>query len=110
MKLKRQHYNNRGLSYADFFPQRHKKKIFELADLKPTDILYDLGCGDASILIFAVKNFKIKKAIGFEDNSTRNYIARINVKKARLSDRIIIKNDDFEKIDVSEADVIFDML
>jgi len=110
MKLKKQHYNEKGGGFADFFPMRHKKKIFELAEIKPSDVLYDLGCGDGSILIFAVKEFKVKYAIGYETDYTRNFIARKKVEKAGLGNKISIINEDFSKIDLSKADVIFDML
>jgi SAM-dependent methyltransferase len=110
MKLKKQHYNESGGGFADFFPIRHKKKIFDLAQIEPSDVLYDLGCGDGSILIFAVKKFKVKKAFGYETDYTRNFIARKNVEKAGLQNKISIINEDFNEIDLSKADVIFDML
>lgn len=110
MKLKKQYYNKRGGGLADFFPIRHKKKIFDLAEIRSSDVLYDLGCGDGSILIFAVKNFKVEEAYGYEIDYTRNFIARKNVEKAGLKNKISIINEDFNKIDLSKADVIFDML
>lgn len=80
-----------------------------LANFKPSDIFYDLGCGDASILILAVKEFGVRKAVGFEDNSKRHHIARKRVIEARLESNIVIEKD-FYKADLSGANVIFDML
>jgi cyclopropane fatty-acyl-phospholipid synthase-like methyltransferase len=65
-----------SLGYPDFFNERHKRKMFELANLRPSDVFYDLGCGDASVLIFAVKEFGVRKAVGFESEPRRNAKAR----------------------------------
>ncbi|MCK4786026.1 MAG: hypothetical protein KAV87_19875, partial [Desulfobacteraceae bacterium] len=35
------------------------KKMLELAQVGPEDIVYDLGCGDARILMMAVKEFGV---------------------------------------------------
>ena len=76
VQLKKQHYNENGLGYADFFSNRAKRKMLKLAQIKPIDVLFDLGCGDASVMIIAVKEFGVRKAIGFEDNPKRYSMAR----------------------------------
>lgn len=55
------------LSLAPWLPARKKdlKRIFKLADLKPGEIFYDLGCGDGKIVIYAAKHYSAK-AIGIE--------------------------------------------
>jgi len=40
------------------------KKMLEIAGVGSGDVVYDLGCGDARILILAVELFKAKKTIG----------------------------------------------
>jgi hypothetical protein len=67
-------------------------------------------CGDASILILAVKEFDVKKAIGVEDDLHRNSIARKRVKQEKLQDRISIDKNNMYETDLTNADVIFDML
>lgn len=109
MKLKKQHHNEEGLGLADFFQDRHKQKMFDLANLKPNDVLYDLGCGNAELLIFAVREYGIKSAVGFENNPKRRGVARKNISDLNLDDIIIIE-DDFEKGDFSKADVILSTL
>jgi cyclopropane fatty-acyl-phospholipid synthase-like methyltransferase len=59
--------------------------MFELADLKPSDVFYDLGCGDASVLIFAVNEFGVRKAVGFEREPMRRAKARQHVEREGLS-------------------------
>jgi hypothetical protein len=92
--------------HPDFFDNRHKRKMLKLAEIKPLDVFYDLGCGDASILILAVKEFNVK-AIGFESNPYRYRKAKCNVEKQKLSNRISIIEEDMYQADLSEADVIF---
>ncbi|MDP2736566.1 MAG: class I SAM-dependent methyltransferase [bacterium] len=55
------------LSFAPWVPSRTRdlERIFKLADLKPGQIFYDLGCGDGKLIIYAANNFKVK-AIGIE--------------------------------------------
>lgn len=94
--------------HPDFFDNRHKRKMLILAEIKPSDVFYDLGCGDASILILAVKEFNVK-AIGYESNPYRYRKAKRNVKKQKLSNKISIIQNDMYEADLSEADVIFNM-
>lgn len=51
----------------------------------------------------------MKKAIGVEDDLYRNSIARKNVKQEKL-DRISIDKKNMYETDLTNADVIFDML
>lgn len=54
-------------SFAPWVPCRNRdlKRIFKLANLKPGEIFYDLGCGDGKTVIYAAKNFNAK-AVGIE--------------------------------------------
>lgn len=83
--------------------------MLELAEVKQSDVFYDLGCGDASLLIFAVKEFGVGRAVGFENNPTRRRIATRRMEESGLSGRIRIDRE-IDDADLSEADVIFDML
>jgi precorrin-6B methylase 2 len=55
---------------APFIPVRKGVvlPIIEALKLAPGSVLYDLGCGDARILLEATKNTKDIKAIGIEKN------------------------------------------
>ena len=55
-------------------------KMFELADIRPGEIVYDLGCGDARIPVMAAKKFGVK-AWGFDINPVRVKESLENVKK-----------------------------
>ena len=73
-------------------------------NLKTTDILYDLGCGDGRFLISAVKQYGCK-AIGIEIDPEVADIARQNVKNARCG-RITIVTGDATKFYLNKADAV----
>ncbi|MFC1732436.1 class I SAM-dependent methyltransferase [candidate division KSB1 bacterium] len=55
-----------AITSGPFVPSSRKrhKTMLDLADLKPTDVVYDLGCGDGRLIFRSVKF--CKKAIGYE--------------------------------------------
>jgi Methyltransferase domain len=107
MKLRKRKTPSIMWGHPDFFDNRHKRKMLKLAEIKPSDVFYDLGCGDASLLILAVKEFNVKEAIGIESHPLRYRKAKRNVKKQKLSNRISVIEEDIYQADLSEADVIF---
>jgi len=109
MKLQTPQRAHKKWGRADFFDNRHKDIFLKIAQLKPSDVLFDLGCGDASLLIYAVKKCNLKKAVGFENMKSRVKKAKQKIKQAGLEKRIFIK-DDYYEADLSDANVIFDMM
>jgi len=87
---------------------RHKEKLLNLAEFKKGDLFFDLGCGNASLLIYAVQNFPIN-AVGFENMPKRYNIALNNIKKHNLGNKIELRRD-FYKESLFDANVIFDMM
>lgn len=55
------------LSFAPWVPSRGRdlERIFKLADLKPGQTFYDLGCGNGRVVIYAANHYKVK-AVGLE--------------------------------------------
>jgi hypothetical protein len=94
---------------ADFFDDRRKSLFVKIAGFKHSDVLYDMGCGDASLLIYAVRKSNIARAIGFENMPSRARRARLKIQAARLEDKISIEGDMYDA-DLSKANVIFDMM
>src|SRR5262249_32016498 len=80
-------------------------KMFELADIRPGEVVYDLGCGDARIPCTAAKKFGVK-AFGFDINPKRVEESLENVKKFRVENLVTIKQQDIFELDLSKADVI----
>jgi len=94
---------------ADFFDDRTKSILVRLADMRPSDTFYDMGCGDASLLIYVVKAAGLARAAGFENMPSRFNRSWANVREAGLEGRVTIERDMYDA-DLADADVIFDML
>jgi predicted RNA methylase len=80
-------------------------KMFELADIRPGEIVYDLGCGDGRIPCMAAKKFGVR-SFGFDINPVRVRESLENVKKNRVENLVTIKQQDIFELDLSKADVI----
>ena len=96
------------MSCAPFVPSDPDvvRRMLELAKVGPGDVVYDLGCGDARILVMAVRKFKADKAIGYEIKDDVYKTATAEVERLRLQGRIRIVHGDFASSDLSEASVI----
>ncbi len=80
-------------------------KMFELADIRPGEIVYDLGCGDGRIPCMAAKKFNVR-TWGFDINPVRVRESLDNVKKFNVEHLATIKQQDIFELDLSKADVI----
>src|SRR5438445_5971220 len=80
-------------------------KMFELADIRPGEVVYDLGCGDGRIPVMASKKFGVR-SFGFDINPVRVRESLENVKKGRVENLVTIKQQDIFELDLSKADVI----
>jgi len=69
------------------------KKMVELAAVKPDDVPYELGCGDARIIIATVKG-GAKKGVGIDRDDERVKESIEKVKEAGLTDKIEIRKGD----------------
>ena len=81
------------------------KAIFKLAKTKKGDIVYDLGCGDGTVLITGYKNYEIK-GVGIEIDPLRYLISKIRVKLNKASENIIIERNNFFEVSLKKADLI----
>jgi len=102
-----QAYNIVFRGYAPFVStkRKHLKNIFDNANIKDGQTIYELGCGRAGFLQFARKNFPASKLVGFEYAFFPYFIAKIQnwIKKSNLD----IKKKNIFKIDLSEADTVY---
>jgi predicted RNA methylase len=86
-------------------PQRAVDKMLDMANLKPGETLYDLGCGDGRILIAAAQKFHVK-AVGIEISERLARKAEDNVKALGLENSVKVIRGDFMQADLSPADVV----
>jgi predicted RNA methylase len=87
-------------------PKNTIKKMLKEAKVSSKDIVYDLGCGDGRVLMIAAKEFGAR-AIGIEKSWVLSKISEWRVKKEKLEDKVKIINEDFFKVNLSKAKVIF---
>jgi hypothetical protein len=80
-------------------------RMLELAEIKPRDILYDLGSGDGRIVITAAKSYGIK-AVGFEIDPSLVKRSRAAVKEAGLEALAEIREEDIRYVDLTPATVV----
>jgi len=78
--------------------------MMKLGDVKKTDILYDLGCGDGRIVIAAAKLGA--RAVGIDINPVRIAEARENAKKAGVENLVRFEENDLFEADIKEATIV----
>ncbi len=86
-------------------PQPIVERMLELAELKPYEVVYDLGCGDGRILITAARDFQAK-AVGVELDDRLVRQTRDQVNRLGLADRVSVIQGDLMKVDLKPADVV----
>ena len=82
-------------------PQEVVEKMLETANIKKTDVVYDLGCGDGRIVITAAKKYGCK-AKGFDIAKKRIEECKENLAK---EDPKVQKLVTFERADIFETDL-----
>jgi SAM-dependent methyltransferase len=87
-------------------PQPVVEKMLELAKVKASDVIYDLGCGDARSLVTAAKRHGAK-GIGIEIDVRLVRLARENARRNGVEHLVEIELRDMFTVDLSNADVVF---
>ncbi len=81
------------------------QKMLELADVKRTDLLYDLGCGDGRIVVMAAKKYGCR-AVGYDIDPERIKESLENIKKNQVEKLAKIERRDIFTLDLAPANVI----
>ncbi len=85
-------------------PSRVLQRMMELADIKPGERVYDLGCGDGRLVIEANKKHHAK-AVGIELSPLAYILAKLRVFASGADVTLVLGN--FLAYDISDADVVF---
>jgi len=80
-------------------------RMLDMAKIRPTDVIYDLGCGDGRIVIAAAKNYGVR-AVGVDLDPDRIREARANAKAAGVEALVTFTVGDLFKTDLREASVV----
>jgi ubiquinone/menaquinone biosynthesis C-methylase UbiE len=87
-------------------PPSAVERMVEMAEIRPGDLVYDLGCGDGRIVVAAARRQRVK-AIGVDINPERVAESRENVRAAGLESSVEIRQADIFALDLRDADVVF---
>ena len=80
-------------------------QMLDLAEVKPDELVYDLGCGDGMIVVTAALRYEAR-AVGIELDPLRWLWCQALITVLGLRDKVKILYGDFFKQDLSEADVV----
>ena len=81
------------------------RDMLDLADVKPDEVVYDLGCGDGRVLVTAALRYQAR-AVGIELDPLRWLWCQILVTLLGLRGRVKVQLGDLFQADISQADVV----
>jgi predicted RNA methylase len=86
-------------------PELVVQRMLELAELKPTDKLYDLGSGDGRILFTAAQSVMLT-AVGVEISEPLVTETRERAKALGLAERVTVRQENLLDTNLSDATVV----
>lgn len=94
--------------WAPWWRTSHKtaQAICRLAKIKKGEIVYDLGSGDGTALITAVKEFAAC-GVGIEIDPIRYWISKMRIQRNGLSKKIKVVRKNFFQENIKDADAVF---
>jgi ribosomal protein L11 methylase PrmA len=79
--------------------------MVEQAAIQKSDLVYDLGCGDARILVAAARRHGCR-CVGYDINPLRIEEALERIQKNKVADLVKVEQQDIFTLDLKDADVI----
>jgi len=86
-------------------PQEVVDKMLEVANIKPGELVYDLGSGDGRIVITAAQRYHAR-AVGVELRADLCKSTLARIRELGLADRVTLIHGDLLKVDLRPADVV----
>ena len=80
------------------------REIFKFVNLGKDDIFYHLGCVNEKGVEIAINEFKVKKAVGIDNNFEKIQQAKKNLERKKIQGEVICK--DIIESEISDASVI----
>lgn len=94
-----------GIPWVPTKEDRIRKALY-LADLKPDEVLFDLGSGDGRVPLIAARDFEAS-SVGVEISPLHCLLALCRIRHAGLVKRASIRWMSYYRVDLSRADVIY---
>jgi ubiquinone/menaquinone biosynthesis C-methylase UbiE len=86
-------------------PLEVAKKMLELAEVKPGETLYDLGCGDGRLILLAARDRgAISTGIDLREDLLER--AKTEIVRLGLQDKVNVIQGNFFDVDISAANVV----
>jgi outer membrane protein assembly factor BamB/precorrin-6B methylase 2 len=86
-------------------PQDVVAKMLDLAGIKKTDTVVDLGCGDGRIVVTAARKYGCQ-AIGYDIDPDCVKMALANVRRQKVEKLVRIERQDLFKVELDKVDVV----
>jgi ribosomal protein L11 methylase PrmA len=86
-------------------PDEGVQAMLKLANVKKTDVVYDLGCGDGRIVIAAARDFGAR-GVGIDIDPQRIAESKENARKAGVENLVRFEVNDIFDADIHEASVV----
>jgi SAM-dependent methyltransferase len=80
-------------------------EMLHMAQVNKDDLVVDLGCGDARMLVLAAQKYG-SRGIGYEIDPDMVRASRRNLEKNNVADLVQIIQADIFTVDISKADVL----
>lgn len=80
-------------------------KMLEMARVRESDVVYDLGSGDGRIVIAAAQQYKAR-GVGFDLSPRRIQESNENAQRAGVTDLVRFEMQDLFEVDLSGASVV----
>jgi SAM-dependent methyltransferase len=81
------------------------KAMLQLAGVRSSDVVYDLGCGDGRIVVAAAKDYGAR-GVGIDIDPERIREAKENARRAGVENRVEFREQDLFQSDFREATVV----
>ncbi len=82
------------------------RRALELADVRPGEVVYDLGAGDGRALLIAAREFNAR-AVGLEVEPVHCAVAWLRALLGGLLSNVSVRRQNFFHADLGDADVVF---
>ena len=86
-------------------PMKAVRRMLELAEVKESDTLYDLGSGDGRMVIEAARRYRAR-GVGIEADPLRVAVSRLIVRLKGVRGLVTIVRGNFFKESIAEASVV----